>query len=687
MAEAAIILKVIVILISIFAWISFKSEKSDATKKLSELGDTVAPRRDLRPNEFEAFKDKYNIDPDNKDVYELIGEINVSSISTNNQVTEKYFTIGGYKVTIPDSAVASIQPGDNLAEVVLFNKEAWLISLNQAWYVQTDQQEIQTLEENKEQIASAKVGKLQGSELEVIGERQATPSEVQQVHPYSKGIGSMLTVLLIAGAFYIAFTPLDPIIASVIALILLPFSYWLFRNITRKHNSDVKITRMRGAINWVEDINDSTIKVHFDAPKLDMITQFPTLGSNFGYLAPASWKEKLPVETVSRFEIANEQQMMVSIGHDLSLTKDQPKPKAQIARHISMLIGVSLFLALIVGIADMTLLKTSVYHVFAGRGYEIASASELKQTPLLLGDKLTLSGQRDCLPEETQPYTAYCQQFYYQDQASMTVSSGQGPAEILSFFDQYDARVFYPIVSEATYSRLRLLMLYSGEQLDDRRNIREYTTEHFQAIAKLTDDVCRFSEQCAPFKQQVIQLWQSMLEDRDPAEHCTQEVCWQQMLSNDLASDTWLDNQRNLYQYDNKLSAFLDDLRITWLTQEFSQGTPSSELLIKLTSSTYADQELGSALQALNEHLDSETVADVKASLMNAKQFNQLTGIVTKISQDSGQTTIELNTDITRADLLKQLLLVIILIILTGLILLHLGRILVLKNREEKPNS
>ncbi|MEI6897258.1 MAG: IgaA/UmoB family intracellular growth attenuator [Psychromonas sp.] len=676
METLVLFFNIFVLIISFAAWSSYKSEKKEAKNKLTELGDSIAPKRTLENDELEAIKQKYNIDPDDRVVYELFGEVGGSSLSANGAVTEKYFTIDGYKVSIPDSANLFLFPEENQVEVLLFDQETWLISLNGIWNIKQDLEDQHTKEKNAELITTATRGKLEGEELEVLGQRKANDSELHQLNPYGKGLGSLFFVLLIAVIFSIAFSPTSPRLACIIALILIPFSYILFRRITRKHNSDINITIMQGAIKWIEDVDKKHIMVHFDNHKLEHVANYTVISSNYSYMAPVSWKDRLQLETNMRFEVASEQKRLVSFGYGISLEKEQPK--VQFSRHISMLIGISLFLALVLSMMDWTLVNTSVNQVFSGKTYEVTSSAELKEKHLFPGDQITLSGQRSCLLAKPKLGIDYCQEFYYLNRSNSDTGSGQ--SEILSFFDNSDDNTFFPIVSVGTYMQLQIMAFYSKEQVFTRKRIIEYTADNLTQIAKLTDTVCQFSKECQPYKEQVIILWQNLISDLTIPETCKPDECWQQMLAdNKQVYGYYLQNRADHWSYTDSLRLFQKDLRSIYIKQEFELIPLNSTMLISVTLLNDAEHNTGEGLEKLQRRLNSTSIEKVKLAIEKSQSVDKLTGILTRISTKDGTTYIELNTELTKSDLFHQMFLVMLLLTLICLIIMHIIRIMALK--------
>ncbi|WP_434341123.1 IgaA/UmoB family intracellular growth attenuator [Motilimonas cestriensis] len=671
MGELLIILKIGIVIISFIAWLSFRSGKNNAKAQLDHLGDAIKPLRTLTDEESEALASKFEFSPTNHDVYEFTGPIEGESLSTNGSVTDTYYSIAGFLVSIPESALPYLQPGDNVAEVAHENDSTWLISLNNAWHISADVAEHQTRDLNSEKIEQAALGKLKDSDIEIVGKRDATAKEILMLMPYSYGIGSMLSLLLICGLFAILVNFFEPAIAVGISLLLLPLSYWLLARIRRSHPNQLSITKMNGQIHEVETF-DKGIMVHFQPPQLTMAT-------SYSYIAPLSWEGQLPRDGFVNFEVSPKSDLLVSLGNNLSIANNPMKP--QIARHVSMLAGVLVFLGVLYYSVNIPIFKASIAHLWHERQVTAADASSLNDQGVGIGDALVLSGHRQCLSvaDSWNVASYFCQQFYYLDQAPASNPMTPALVAINQFLTQYQTVDITPQVSDALYSRLQLMFLYSQDTLAPQREIMGFSADFFPSMVALVEPVCEYSTYCADFKEEAALLWQDYLADVGEPQSCETAACWQQMQQDNPLEDVYVQHVRKLQGFYQALNKLHQDLGQQLLKQQFERPTPSPLLLVELTSNTQIPEQAGELYAQLLRDMDSNDLNAFKTSLADAEQFDALKGIVLAVTQTEQGQKLLLNTDLTKQDLLQQLFILALLLVLIGLALMHLIRIVWLK--------
>ncbi|NAW68469.1 MULTISPECIES: IgaA/UmoB family intracellular growth attenuator, partial [unclassified Vibrio] len=415
-----LIISLIIAIVSLVALISFKAEKDTAKSKLESLPQDLQPTRHTTFAERNALKTKFNFEPKDTQVYEIIGEISKSVLKKNGFATEQFFTINGYLVDIPYTAQPYLQPEENIVEVIYENDEAWLISLNNVWYITEDATEQKNRELNHKKIHNAEIGQLKESNIKITGKREANASEHQQLKPTGLGMGSMIAVLLNMCLFLLLFDSRYPALATATSLFLLPLNYWLFIRMRRAHSKPVMVTKMNGKIYSLEESGDELL-VYFQPPQL-------TMASSYAYYAPIKWKKELErkIDHFVNFEVYPEREKLVSIDKNLSLAADQPEARPQVTPHVSMLIAILIFAQIAFNMVEKPIFDASLQQIWHERKITANGASELLEQHPNIGEKVVLSGHRQCLKTEKNHWDGFdsvlCQRFYLLDHALPTLS-------------------------------------------------------------------------------------------------------------------------------------------------------------------------------------------------------------------------------------------------------------------------
>ncbi|MCE2595832.1 intracellular growth attenuator family protein [Motilimonas cestriensis] len=678
MAVLAFIVSIVIIVCSLSAHLSFSSGKRAAKAKLNSLGQNTPPKRDMTLTERSALKDKFGFEPSSTEVYEIYGEVSGSTLTNNGVEAELFFTLGGYLVNIPETARPYLQVGDNIAEVAHENDSTWLISLNEVWHVTEDVAEQQMRDLNSEKIDKAEVGQLEESDIEILGKREATPTERQQLKPYSWGIGSMITVLLIMGLFTLLFDPFSPGLAVGVGLLLLPLSYWLFRRIRGAYPTSVSITKMSGKIYGVE-FNGDHIRVHFQPPQL-------TMASSYSYIAPAHWLEPLAEQAQNfvKFEVYPESEKLVSIGRDFSLSAEQPKPKPQFARHISMLIAVLIFFKLVWSMVDMPVFNASLAHLWHERQLVANGVSELLAQQPQVGDGVVLSGPRQCIKGEAHNWDnagfALCQRFYLLDRALPTISSTEDSVEQtkLAFINSYNKTDLTPQLNSMIYLRLQLVMLQKGEHIAAKSDTRGLDGSYFTAMTELFTPVCDYSKHCPEMKEALIEQWQQLLAELDEPSTCF-EYCWQQMVAGEHADAYLIAHKRDTYKLEQAMASVYNDIRQQLIDIDLNRPQPEPAVLVRLTTDTQAPEKIGELYDDLSRRFSIKALTTYREYLNAASHFSGLEGIIIAIETTEQGQVLVLETDLTKQDLMQQWLILGLLVVLLGLALMHIARIVWLK--------
>lgn len=673
MNNLILIIYLIIAIISLVALIDFKAEKDTAKSKLDSLPQDLQPTRHTTFAERNALKTKFNFEPKDTQVYEIIGEISKSVLKKNGFATEQFFTINGYLVDIPYTAQPYLQPEENIVEVIYENDEAWLISLNNVWYITEDATEQKNRELNHKKIHNAEIGQLKESNIKITGKREANASEHQQLKPTGLGMGSMIAVVLNMCLFLLLFDSRYPALATATSLFLLPLNYWLFIRMRRAHSKPVMVTKMNGKIYGLEESGDELL-VYFQPPQL-------TMASSYAYYAPIKWKKEIErkIDHFVNFEVYPEREKLVSIDKNLSLAADQPEARPQVTPHVSMLIAILIFAQIAFNMVEKPIFDASLQQIWHERKITANGTSELLEQHPNIGEKVVLSGHRQCLKTEKNHWDGFdsvlCQRFYLLDHALPTLSVPDSIEETkLAFINNYNNANLTPELNANTYYRLTILASLNKQTISARKDIRGLSGRYFKKMTELFAPICDYSVHCPQFKDELTKQWQKLLADLPNPSTCSAEQCWQQMVSDEYETAYLVTHKRETYPLEQAMALVYKEISRQLVDNHLSHPLSEPAVLIHLASATQVPPKLEKLYDQLNAQFGIDGLTTFREYLNQVSNFSEIQGVVISARATADSLELVLETDLTQQDFMQQWLVLALLFVLIGLAAIHFTR-------------
>ncbi|GAB2903123.1 hypothetical protein GCM10027046_35520 [Uliginosibacterium flavum] len=401
-------------LYSIYSAITYALRRSDNKGALNELKAHGKPHRGLSAEE-KSLLQPFLVDPAkpgkivsllNENVYELFGEFVRHGLHVSNGGETMHDTLGGVDVVLPYDARDFISIG-NRAEVVLTEKFALVITLNQNFDLAAGRERAQQEQAQQHQWNAGQSGELAGGlnsqteaaasadtdigSVRLISQRNETPAEAAvRAHPGWGGIPLLILIpafilLTIAGYADAIWLYLAP------ALTLFALALWLIWR-PRSPASPQKVNRVEGTLTVVSLQSPSNSNV---------VSSQLFLGDKFPLVLPEHWKQRATVPPDSRvtLEMRVDDYSVVAFGNSLSIDREERlAPSIYWGRHLTLsLAGV---IMLCVGWLYKDSFDADLAHtraaLLAAPAHSYEQAAALIAQPPAPGSMLHLRAQARC---------------------------------------------------------------------------------------------------------------------------------------------------------------------------------------------------------------------------------------------------------------------------------------------------
>ncbi|MDF1723414.1 MAG: IgaA/UmoB family intracellular growth attenuator [Alcanivorax sp.] len=432
--EALAILKILLILVllgsTIYSVIVYQSRKKASLKTLATFRQETSPKRNLDAAEHRLLgqiiaqaESKTLGELTSNEVYPLSGPYLRHGLETNGN-TVWHDTIGGVEVLLPYDADYFLRE-HNDALVVLAEKQAIVIALNDEFSLAGGEEREQRREQKQNQWESGEYGELsrvfdadgneaeddQGNSLTIREQRQESDAEMEARR--GRGV-ALLPAFLWTIAFVclaislVADTTLVLTICLSVSLLAVLFAlYQFFRR--QSPGEPLKVNQVYGQIRLtpvgVDEQNNVQISV--------------TLNESIGFNLPEHWRPFITYEDGQHQEMAIrvDDYSVVSYGNRMSLDQEVRRfPPVYWGRHLTLAIVGAI--ALLFPLSDATqtgrdLLFTG--HWLAGTGtVDVGDPETLVNPPPSPGTLVSLNGNGHCAVETGNHYPAFnCRRLHW----------------------------------------------------------------------------------------------------------------------------------------------------------------------------------------------------------------------------------------------------------------------------------
>ena len=432
--EALAILKILLILFilgsTLYSVIVYHSRKKSSLKSLANFRQETTPQRNLDAAEHRLLETVI-AQADSKtlgkltgnEVFPLSGPYLRHGLETNGN-TVWHDTIGGVEVLLPYDADYFLRD-HNEALVVLAEKQAIVIALNDEFSLAGGEEREQRREQKQNQWESGKYGALsrvfdadaneaeddRSDSLTIREQRQESDAEMEARRGRGVALlpGFLWTVAFVClGIAIIADTTAVLTICLVISLLATLFAlYHFFRR--PPAGEPLKVNQVYGQISLtpvgVDEQNNVQISV--------------TLNDSIGFALPEHWRPFITYEDGQHQEMAIrvDDYSVVSYGNRMSLDQEVRRfPPVYWGRHLTLAIVGTI--ALLFPLSDVSQTSRDVLftgHWLAGTGtVDVGDPETLVNQPPSPGTLVSLNGNGHCAVETGNHYPAFnCRRLYW----------------------------------------------------------------------------------------------------------------------------------------------------------------------------------------------------------------------------------------------------------------------------------
>lgn len=411
-----LILSIIVLLFSLFSWISYSSRRSDSKQALQQIKEVGASSRQLTAEEVALLEPKLlnpqNAKPialNNHDVFNISGEYGRHGIESNGNTTW-HDTIADIEVILPYDANLFLEQF-NEAEIVIADRFAVIVTLNGTFDLaggqvrdeqraqedlywksgkrETFQNEIQS-EEAGQQLTpeeaeiEAEIKRI--SHAEVLRQRSETTNEVVQRTPLSLGIG-------IATLFIMAFV----LLAIAINLESLTYSLALTAAAGLVAIFALLMLLKRPKLPPAGKVN--IVRGHLNHLNSDGLNHY-LLGSKIAIEFPKHWIKFVEADKDVEMDLRTDDYSLVRMGNILSIDDEITNhPPVYWGRYLTLaLVGFISFIAILFftnSLRNDMLFSWS--WLTEQKPVVVRSTDELKQYfPIVSGGRVEFIGSARC---------------------------------------------------------------------------------------------------------------------------------------------------------------------------------------------------------------------------------------------------------------------------------------------------
>ena len=426
--DGLVLIKLIVIVIilgtSLFSYIGYRSRRGSSKRVLSSVRQSAAPLRRLSPAERQALepflhdplKPDVAVPLDSDEVFALEGEYERHGLEGNGQSTW-HDTLGGVEVVLPFDAGVFLDPVSNRAEVVFTDRFALVVRLNDGFELLAGRERDARRETQQSQWASGGRGALKevfvddtetaeagepdtSSRVDILGQRDETPAEIEQRQ--GRGVG------LLSGFFWLlAFTALA--IASMddletgryiwlaVAGGLASAGLWCFWRGWQPGPAQ-KVNRVAGELN--------ILALQHDGHGQQAVTQL-MLADKIPFTLPPHWLPHLDLRTGQRLEaeLRVDDYSAVRLGHRMALDDEIRRfPLAYWGKHLTMAIaaGGALLWALAVSPGARGDIALAINWLSGNEAQAFNDAAALSAAAPRVGAMVALTGEARCEVQQAQ---------------------------------------------------------------------------------------------------------------------------------------------------------------------------------------------------------------------------------------------------------------------------------------------
>ena len=708
MDSAAIVLKIILLIIGVITlfsyFLSYKKTTKNATnlaKEINALEDDEQEFELTDEQELKALNELFRLKLKQPvKIFELpiVGEISIESMSTSSGTSSLLVSIAGINIQVP--TILSVEQLTSFfetsvqnqipAKVALINNKFYLMSLGDFSLVGellTGELE----EKTKSAIESGQVGKLDSLPLEVLSSRKASDNERLYFDPLTRGIGYAFLLMF---SFVIAGFTIDEsssyLVWGVTYGIILFIGFGLWRSSRTRERYECDVSRMSGHFSQITEVYDQQHVQVYDEEGLGKVS----------FLLPKIWQDKvdrIPLNQKVSFEVLNGTSKIVSIENSHSIHRDFKEEKNN--KNSFWLAVTSIFL----------ILHTSLYMDFnkAPLAIKMLEASTLKEVNSIsdwkaidqVGQRIyTNTLHRQCLLTygdvlEGKSYR-YCDYFNVLDTEQNLDLLGSVSKQ-LETLKQIDEQLTFSNVKDSIYSVLKMKAMFSNQQLAAQKNVYQYDYSILHSWAKW---LTKSKKDDALFKEKIITMWDDIT---PPTPGRT--GYWQHILNFEQKSTkTYIDDFAFIKK--GKLSVFFlaqrelkaeqaESVISTW-SKEFISTTinPKAEVNVLVIADSIPDngwQSLTSAVGPQHSWSTRRTTGPDYAMLIKSaaqsikvmQQENIDYGVVGSIEETNG--TKKIIVDLTMDEHLYLLTLAHLALILFGIGGLGLALVLTYKQKQE----
>ena len=674
MNEFVFFLKCLVVLISIYTYFSFKSNKHEAEQVAEENANTSEAIRQLTSEEIHAVNSVYQIQLQNHDLVLLEGELSIEILTNSPGGIDRLYKINGARVMLPSEAIELAQEY-NIAQCVYHDKQLYIVTFND--YCVLDHEALnQEKQANATQIQEATVGKLGGYQLEVLGKRDTTPAEMEllDINPgltlyivVLVCMGILATLLIVSG--YIWGGGLTCLVSALLVY------WWLKKKLTLKQPRTV--TKMRGVIDQLQ----SPVE---EGGYWFATFQNEKANGHLTYRVPEAMAAALETKQSYMFELDKATNSLVSVTPGYSLDRAARTTPKKRDFHLGLAVGWGI--AVIVMLQGMPLpdIKISALNLLHPVAITMNSTADLSRTQLSPGMKVHMNGYRQCEASKSSlgegPINQFCQQFTYVDQPLMNYEANPFKSKFSQVIDDYSTLILYPKMNRLAYMQLQLYARLNGDSIQSWHNVVDYFPRHVYPLVLFVERYCsQQMDNCSAAKRDLEDLWIKMT-----GEKCT-ESCWPAMVKaannpqslpdlEDVVMQRWSaqDQIRGITLFMEKIyeqvlaeySAYLNDFNGDNRVTLIANGPQVS---------SYLDESLG-ALGG-TDHVSVKEVIPylnkLSSYIAEEQKLTDLTGYVVEDTQVNGQRHLTINVSLTPTDIMNSYLMLAMLLSSIGLVLYH----------------
>lgn len=691
--EALAILKILLILVllgsTIYSVIVYQSRKKASLKTLATFRQETSPQRNLDAAEHRLLgqiiaqaESKTLGELTSNEVYPLSGPYLRHGLETNGN-TVWHDTIGGVEVLLPYDADYFLRE-HNDALVVLAEKQAIVIALNDEFSLAGGEEREQRREQKQNQWESGEYGELsrvfdadgneaeddQGNSLTIREQRQESDAEMEARR--GRGV-ALLPAFLWTIAFVclaislVADTTLVLTICLSVSLLAILFAlYQFFRR--QSPGEPLKVNQVYGQIRLtpvgVDEQNNVQISV--------------TLNESIGFNLPEHWRPLITYEDGQHQEMAIrvDDYSVVSYGNRMSLDQEVRRfPPVYWGRHLTLAIVGAI--ALLFPLSDATqtgrdLLFTG--HWLADTGtVDVGDPETLVNPPPSPGTLVSLNGNGHCTVETGNHYPAFnCRRLHWGADAPQA-----NPQPTPPVIEQLQDREL--LLTEKD-SYLSLMATMQG--WNSYRDGSPVIFSNLPALIDAVDDACsqddvstEVSRQCERTQRFILERLALTLDTNpDNWSALREQVLARQDSDKPVTAVTSEAQARGLRRLIQQLVDTLNAERSILIAQEIAESQQGGVLI------QVVQGRMPAALETISSYDRSAMLGRLLTMIDNPEgETFQLEGMVTAYQND-GDTSPVLSLDLTRNnDTAKASLINVLWLLLSAGLLLGHGLLAVIR--------